>query len=186
MAYKIVVFGSGSVGKSALSIQFVQNIFIDKYDPTVEDNYQIYPHIDGEQCCLEILDTAGTESFSTSSRLHTKNGDGFLLVYSITSPNTLQDLIEIKDQIDQIKESSDFSIVLVGNKSDLANQREVTHKQGVKMSQKFDCPFFECSAKMGSNVEKAFHKLVREIKQKRIHTKPNVEKKRIKSKCTLL
>lgn len=61
--YKIVVLGSGGVGKSALTVQFVQGIFVEKYDPTIEDSYRKQVEVDGQQCMLEILDTAGTVSF---------------------------------------------------------------------------------------------------------------------------
>nr|XP_005897471.1 PREDICTED: ras-related protein Rap-1b-like isoform X2 [Bos mutus] len=58
--YKLVVLGSGGVGKSALTIQFVQGIFVEKYDPTIEDSYRKQVEVDAQQCMLEILDTAGT------------------------------------------------------------------------------------------------------------------------------
>lgn len=71
--YKIVVLGSGGVGKSALTVQFVQGIFVEKYDPTIEDSYRKQVEVDGQQCMLEILDTAGTVSFvhrsATSSHI---------------------------------------------------------------------------------------------------------------------
>nr|CAD7597844.1 unnamed protein product [Timema genevievae] len=60
--YKIVVLGSGGVGKSALTVQFVQGIFVEKYDPTIEDSYRKQVEVDGQQCMLEILDTAGTDT----------------------------------------------------------------------------------------------------------------------------
>ena len=60
--YKIVVLGSGGVGKSALTVQFVQGIFVEKYDPTIEDSYRKQVEVDGQKCMLEILDTAGTVS----------------------------------------------------------------------------------------------------------------------------
>lgn len=60
--YKLVVLGSGGVGKSALTVQFVQGVFVEKYDPTIEDSYRKQVEVDGQQCMLEILDTAGTVS----------------------------------------------------------------------------------------------------------------------------
>lgn len=65
--YKIVVLGSGGVGKSALTVQFVQGIFVEKYDPTIEDSYRKQVEVDGQQCMLEILDTAGTVCFTHNS-----------------------------------------------------------------------------------------------------------------------
>ena len=85
--YKIVVLGSGGVGKSALTVQFVQNIFVEKYDPTIEDSYRKQVEVEGTQvlliyydsfsyyciqCMLEILDTAGTEQFTAMRDLYMK------------------------------------------------------------------------------------------------------------------
>ena len=67
--YKIVVLGSGGVGKSALTVQFVQGIFVEKYDPTIEDSYRKQVEVDGQQCMLEILDTAGTVSLKAYHHL---------------------------------------------------------------------------------------------------------------------
>ena len=55
--YKIVMLGSGGVGKSALTMQFVQGIFVEKYDPTIEDSYRKHVEVDNMQCVLDILDT---------------------------------------------------------------------------------------------------------------------------------
>lgn len=71
--YKIVVLGSGGVGKSALTVQFVQGIFVEKYDPTIEDSYRKQVEVDGQQCMLEILDTAGTVSITPAIALHMKS-----------------------------------------------------------------------------------------------------------------
>ena len=67
--YKIVVLGSGGVGKSALTVQFVQGIFVEKYDPTIEDVYLKSIEINGHRFTLEITDTAGTVSFLLLGRV---------------------------------------------------------------------------------------------------------------------
>ncbi|RCN30705.1 Ras family protein, partial [Ancylostoma caninum] len=72
--FKVVVLGSGGVGKSALTVQFVSSTFIEKYDPTIEDFYRKEIEVDGQPCVLEILDTAGTEQFSSMRDLYIKNG----------------------------------------------------------------------------------------------------------------
>lgn len=67
--------------------------------------------VDGQQCMLEILDTAGTEQFTAMRDLYMKNGQGFLLVFSITSMATLNDLHELREQILRVKDSENVRII---------------------------------------------------------------------------
>ena len=83
--YRIVVVGGGGVGKSAITIQFIQNYFINEYDPTIEDSYRKQVCIDGETCMLDILDTAGQDEYSAMRDQYMRTGQGFLLIYAITS-----------------------------------------------------------------------------------------------------
>jgi len=146
--YKIVVLGSGGVGKSALTVQFVQGIFVEKYDPTIEDSYRKQVEVDGQQCMLEILDTAGTEQFTAMRDLYMKNGQGFVLVYSITAQSTFNDLQDLREQILRVKDTDDVPMVLVGNKCDLEDERVVGKDQGLNLARQFNnCSFMETSAK---------------------------------------
>ncbi|KAF4637020.1 hypothetical protein G7Y89_g1062 [Cudoniella acicularis] len=121
--FNIVVLGAGGVGKSCLTAQFVQNVWIESYDPTIEDSYRKHIDVDGRQCMLEILDTAGTEQFTAMRELYMKTGQGFLLVFSITSQSSLYELAELREQIIRIKDDPNVPIVIVGNKSDLEDDR---------------------------------------------------------------
>jgi small GTP-binding protein len=67
--YKLVVVGGGGVGKSALTIQFIQSHFVDEYDPTIEDSYRKQCVIDDEVALLDVLDTAGQEEYGCASSL---------------------------------------------------------------------------------------------------------------------
>ncbi|KAJ9574900.1 hypothetical protein L9F63_007919, partial [Diploptera punctata] len=164
--YKIVVLGSGGVGKSALTVQFVQGIFVEKYDPTIEDSYRKQVEVDGQQCMLEILDTAGTEQFTAMRDLYMKNGQGFVLVYSITAQSTFNDLQDLREQILRVKDTEDVPMVLVGNKCDLEDERVVGKDQGVNLARQFNCAFMETSAKAKINVNDIFYDLVRQINKK--------------------
>jgi len=135
--FKVVVLGSGGVGKSALTVQFVQNVFVEKYDPTIEDSYRKNLEIDNESYLLEILDTAGTEQFSSMRDLYMKNGQGFVLVYSIVSQSSFQDLGDIRDNIVRIKDSEEFPHILVANKSDLENDRVISTAEGEDLAKKW-------------------------------------------------
>ncbi|XP_074644412.1 ras-related protein Rap1 [Tubulanus polymorphus] len=181
--YKLVVLGSGGVGKSALTVQFVQGIFVEKYDPTIEDSYRKQVEIDGVQCMLEILDTAGTEQFTAMRDLYMKNGQGFLLVYSITAQSTFNDLHDLREQILRVKDTEDVPMILVGNKCDLEDERVVGKDQGINLARQFMCAFMETSAKSKINVNEIFNDLVRQINKKN----PEKERKPTKkSKCSIL
>eukprot|EP00042_Codosiga_hollandica_P034207 m.238259 g.238259 ORF g.238259 m.238259 type:complete len:185 (+) comp54350_c1_seq8:110-664(+) len=181
--YKLVVLGSGGVGKSALTVQYVQNIFVEKYDPTIEDSYRKQVEVDGQQCMLEILDTAGTEQFTAMRDLYMKNGQGFILVYSITSAATFNDLKDLREQILRVKDVDSVPMVLVGNKCDLEDDRKVTKGHGNELANTFHANFFEASAKSKINVDAVFSDVVRQINK----MNPQQSKRKAKSGgCSML
>ncbi|KAF2200771.1 ras-domain-containing protein [Delitschia confertaspora ATCC 74209] len=183
--YHIVVLGSGGVGKSCLTAQFVQNVWIESYDPTIEDSYRKAIEVDGRHVILEILDTAGTEQFTAMRyplsrlpnlsakslalihpprELYMKTGQGFLLVFSITSMSSLYELAELREQIRRIKEEDNVPMVLVGNKSDLEEDRAVPRARAFKISQDWgSVPYYETSARRRANVDEVFVDLCRQI-----------------------
>eukprot|EP01098_Paradermamoeba_levis_P009365 TRINITY_DN3893_c0_g4_i1.p1 TRINITY_DN3893_c0_g4~~TRINITY_DN3893_c0_g4_i1.p1 ORF type:complete len:188 (-),score=40.13 TRINITY_DN3893_c0_g4_i1:166-729(-) len=185
LEYKLAVLGAGSVGKSALTVQFVQGIFVEKYDPTIEDSYRKNAEIDGNQYCLEILDTAGTEQFTAMKDLYYKSGQGFLMVYSITSMSTLRELQPIYDQIMMVKDGQPPMLV-VGNKCDLAEQRQVSTEEGQALAKSFNCGFVEVSAKCGINVKESFYELVRMANQCYGLKLKEVKHQKKKGGCTVL
>ncbi|GKZ22992.1 Ras-protein rsr1 [Aspergillus brasiliensis] len=147
--------------------QFVQNVWIESYDPTIEDSYRKQIDVDGRQCILEILDTAGTEQFTAMRELYMKQGQGFLLVFSITSMSSLNELSELREQIIRIKEDEKVPIVIVGNKSDLEEDRAVPRARAFALSQTWgNAPYYETSARRRANVNEVFIDLCRQIIRK--------------------
>ncbi|XP_022288484.1 ras-related protein Rap-2c-like [Crassostrea virginica] len=178
--YKVVVLGSGGVGKSALTVKFVSGTFMEKYDPTIEDFYRKEIEVDSAPSVLEILDTAGTEQFASMRDLYIKNGQGFVIVYSITSLQTFQDIKTMKEQIIRVKGIENIPMILVGNKADLEHQREVPRTEGETLGQMWGCPFLETSAKITQNVNEIFIEIVREM-----NTSPVKEKGKC-CRCVIL
>ena len=134
---------------------------------------------------LEILDTAGTEQFTAMRDLYMKNGQGFVLVYSIIANGTFTDIEDMHQQIVRVKDSEDVPMILVGNKCDLDDQRVITTQQGEELAARFGgstgcCLFLEVSAKMCIRINEIFTKLVHLINQK------SGPKKASHKKCSLL
>eukprot|EP00762_Andalucia_godoyi_P008127 ANDGO_02188.mRNA.1 Ras-like protein rasG len=185
--YKIVVVGSGGVGKSALTIQLIQNYFIEEYDPTIEDSYRKQATIDNETCLLDILDTAGQEEYSALRDQYMRSGQGFLLVYSITEKKSFEEIATFREQILRVKDADDVPMVLVGNKADLENDRQVATQAGKNQARLYNSPFFETSAKDRMNVEEAFYELVRQIRADRARKEGTAKpQKKKKGGCELL
>ncbi|KYO41552.1 hypothetical protein Y1Q_0006325 [Alligator mississippiensis] len=102
----------GGVGKSALTIQLIQNHFVDEYDPTIEDSYRKQVVIDGETCLLDILDTAGQEEYSAMRDQYMRTGEGFLCVFAINNTKSFEDIHQYREQIKRVKDSDDVPMVL--------------------------------------------------------------------------
>ncbi|KAH8131544.1 ras-GTPase RSR1 [Trichoderma asperelloides] len=167
----VVVLGAGGVGKSCLTAQFVHNEWIESYDPTIEDSYRTQVQVDGRQVILEILDTAGTEQFAVAMRdLYMKTGQGFLLVFSITSPSSLSELENLREEIIRIKDEENVPMVIVGNKADLEEGRVIPRAKGFAVSQKWGAPYYEASARTRTNVDEVFIDLCRQMLRKEDET----------------
>ncbi|KAF7233739.1 hypothetical protein EG68_08397, partial [Paragonimus skrjabini miyazakii] len=126
--------------------------------------------VNGVRHTLEILDTAGTEQFSSLRDLYIKNGQCFLVVYSLISRQTFSDIRTMRDNILRIKGLSVNSaktvpIVLVGNKADLAleGRREVQPEEAEALAVQWCCPHLETSARDDSGVNEAFIEVVKQM-----------------------
>lgn len=161
--FHFVVVGSGGVGKSAITIRFVNRLFEAKYDPTIEDRYQKIVDYQGIPCVLEILDTAGQDTFSAMRELYMKKGEGFVLVYSISSRTSFEDLYSIRENILRHKNNKPVPMIIVGNKCDLIKKRKIDTREGKDLSKEFGCPFIETSAKTNLNIPEIFNSLIDQI-----------------------
>lgn len=114
--YRLVVLGDGGVGKSALTLQYVQHNFIDYHDPTIEDAYQQRTVIDNEPCLLDILDTAGQVEFTAMREQYMRGGEGFIICYSITDRHSFVEAEEYRNLILKVSFPYDYMVHRNGNK----------------------------------------------------------------------
>ncbi|XP_035121778.1 ras-related protein R-Ras2 isoform X2 [Callithrix jacchus] len=191
--YRLVVVGGGGVGKSALTIQFIQSYFVTDYDPTIEDSYTKQCVIDDRAARLDkiknyistctkyvfggsdhnsdffleftVLDTAGQEEFGAMREQYMRTGEGFLLVFSVTDRGSFEEIYKFQRQILRVKDRDEFPMILIGNKADLDHQRQVTQEEGQQLARQLKVTYMEASAKIRMNVDQAFHELVRVIRK---------------------
>ena len=104
---------AGGVGKSALTIQLIQNHFVDEYYPTIEDSYRKQVVIDGETCLLDILDTAGQEEYSAMRDQYMRTGEGFLLVFAVNNAKSFEDISAYREQIKRVKDAEEVRVLTV-------------------------------------------------------------------------
>lgn len=162
---KLVLVGVGGVGKSAITITYVSNIWVPEYDPTIEDSHRKQVSIDDQVSMLDILDTAGQEEYSSMQDQWFRTGQGFLCVYSITSKKSFDELTSLRNKILRIKDAKEIPMVICGNKCDLEDERAVSKEECEELGQTLGCPVFETSAKNHLNVDEAFAALVREVRK---------------------
>ncbi|KAL7860802.1 hypothetical protein AOLI_G00171510 [Acnodon oligacanthus] len=163
--YKLVVVGGGGVGKSALTIQFIQSYFVSDYDPTIEDSYTKICTVDGKETRLDILDTAGQEEFGAMREQYMRSGEGFLLVFALNDGGSYNEIQKFHTQILRVKDRDDFPMVLVGNKSDLDQHRVITREEAMAFARENRIHYMESSAKNRHNVDEAFLEVVRAIRK---------------------
>ncbi len=121
--------------------------------------------IDEEVALLDVLDTAGQEEYSAMREQYMRTGEGFLLVYSITSRSSFEEIVTFQQQILRVKDKDYFPVIVVANKCDLEQDRQVSQQEGRDLAKQFGCRFIEASAKQRINVDEAFYNLVREIRR---------------------
>eukprot|EP01107_Rhizomastix_libera_P010417 TRINITY_DN26975_c0_g1_i1.p1 TRINITY_DN26975_c0_g1~~TRINITY_DN26975_c0_g1_i1.p1 ORF type:complete len:292 (+),score=35.79 TRINITY_DN26975_c0_g1_i1:15-890(+) len=173
--YKIGVFGLGGVGKSSIVIQFVQNIFIEEYDPTLDEDFRKQCDIDGELCMLTILDSYSFDNEFTALRdQYIRNSEGYMIVYSIASRFTFEECEAVYEQFLRVRDVSSVPVVVCGNKSDLEAERQVTTQEGRQFATSKGADFFETSAKLRINIEESFFECVRLTESSRLPKFQNI------------
>ncbi|XP_053570980.1 ras-related protein Rab-10 isoform X1 [Bombina bombina] len=185
---KLVMTGDSDVGKTCIVTRFTDNT-VPSYISTVGIDFKTKTiHIDGNTLKLQIWDTAGQERFHTLSVSYFRGAQGFVLVYDITNLNSFRNIAVWMKDI-QMKAGEDVEVVLLGNKCDKEDEREVSKEKGEKLAWEFGIPFFETSAKENINIENAFLILAEAIYAKRSsllrnHNVVSLKERKKKSECT--
>ncbi|XP_046805715.1 GTP-binding protein Di-Ras2 [Lucilia cuprina] len=161
--YRVVVFGAGGVGKSSLVLRFIKGTFRESYIPTIEDTYRQVISCNKNICTLQITDTTGSHQFPAMQRLSITKGHAFILVYSVCSKQSLEELKPIWNLIKELKGQDivNIPVMLVGNKCDESDElRTVSEMEGKAQAASWNISFMETSAKTNHNVTELFQELL--------------------------
>uniref|UniRef100_A0A1B6EJU7 GTP-binding protein Rheb n=1 Tax=Cuerna arida TaxID=1464854 RepID=A0A1B6EJU7_9HEMI len=170
---KIAIMGYRSVGKSSLSIQFVDGQFVDSYDPTIENTFIKTTRVRSQEYDLKLVDTAGQDEYSIFPAQYSMDIHGYVLVYSITSSKSFEVVQIIYEKLLDMTGKIHVPIVLVGNKTDLHMERMISSDEGRKLAESWKAAFIEASAKQNevcspfrsSSVADIFHTMLLEIEK---------------------
>ena len=166
MMIKVILIGDSAVGKTNIMNKYLTGQFNENSKATVgvEFGSKLF-NIDGHNIKAQIWDTAGQEKYKAITGAYYKGSKGAFVVYDITRKDTF---ISTDKWINDLKTGADpkINIILIGNKTDLEDKREVLKEQGEEKAKSFGCAFFETSALNGNNIDKGFELMVSEVFKK--------------------
>ncbi|KAG8737529.1 Ras GTPase ras2 [Ceratobasidium sp. 414] len=179
--WRVTALGDGAVGKTSIAVQFTLHSFTGlrshyrrRVSEADDGRWQASPLDPGtgrliqlatnSVCHIEIVDTAGQEEYSTLREQWVREGQGFILVYSITDRRSFERMENFRQALLRAKSRSPPLFVLVGNKCDQTYERQVMKHEGESLAQEWGCDFFETSARTGHNIDKLFQNVVRSLR----------------------
>ena len=155
--FRYIIVGDMAVGKSCLLLQFTDHKFRHQHELTIGVEFGGKTiEVKNKNIKIQIWDTAGQEAFQAITRTYYKGAIGALLVYDITKRDTFD---HINKWINEVKNngSKDIVCMLIGNKKDLEEERQVKYEEGKEIADKNNMLFLETSAKTSENVQECFY-----------------------------
>ncbi|XP_020564624.1 ras-related protein Rab-6A isoform X1 [Oryzias latipes] len=157
--FKLVFLGEQSVGKTSLITRFMYDSFDNTYQATIGiDFLSKTMYLEDRTIRLQLWDTAGQERFRSLIPSYIRDSAAAVVVYDITNVNSFQQTTKWIDDV-RTERGSDVIIMLVGNKTDLADKRQVSIEEGERKAKELNVMFIETSAKAGYNVKQLFRRV---------------------------
>ncbi|XP_026183956.1 ras-related protein Rab-6A isoform X1 [Mastacembelus armatus] len=157
--FKLVFLGEQSVGKTSLITRFMYDSFDNTYQATIGiDFLSKTMYLEDRTIRLQLWDTAGQERFRSLIPSYIRDSAAAVVVYDITNVNSFQQTTKWIDDV-RTERGSDVIIMLVGNKTDLADKRQITTEEGEQRAKEMNVLFIETSAKTGYNVKQLFRRV---------------------------
>ena len=178
--FKIILIGSSGVGKSSLLQRYIQKVFNESYASTIGVDFFMKSINIGEKSIkLQLWDTAGTEKFRSITTGYYRGADAAFVVFDLSSKNSYNAVGDwIENYYKYKNPDSEKNVVLIGNKVDLVDKREVTKEEAENYVKANNIFYFETSAKEGDNVEECFNFIAKKLLEQFENKKDNEEDKK--------
>ncbi|KAI8376764.1 rab protein 6 [Choanephora cucurbitarum] len=161
--YKLVFLGEQSVGKTSLITRFMYDTFDSTYQATIGiDFLSKTMYLEDKTVRLQLWDTAGQERFRSLIPSYIRDSSVAVIVYDISSKDSFLNTTKWIDDV-RAERGNEAIVVLVGNKTDLNEKREVTTEEGEKKAKELNVMFIETSAKAGHNVKTLFRRIAQAL-----------------------
>jgi len=171
--FKLLLIGDSGVGKTCVLFRFSEDAFNSTFISTIGIDFKIRTiELDGKRIKLQIWDTAGQERFRTITTAYYRGAMGILLIYDVTDEKSFNNIRSWHANIEQ-HASEGVNKILIGNKSDWNEKRQISQEQGRALADELGIRFMETSAKVNEGVEDAFFTLARDIKTRLIDSNPD-------------
>ena len=181
---QIILVGESGVGKTSLIRRYANNLFNENHLQTLGiEFYNREEKINDQIILIKIWDTAGQEIFHSLTKNFYRKADGIIIVYDITDHNSFE---RVQDWVKSIYDNSDtykeVQMIIVGNKIDLEEERQVSKDEGIKLGKYFDIDLFEASAKNDNGVRNFMIKIIKDILNNKVNKRDTINIKNYKSK----
>eukprot|EP00761_Pharyngomonas_kirbyi_P002745 gb/GECH01002749.1/.p1 GENE.gb/GECH01002749.1/~~gb/GECH01002749.1/.p1 ORF type:complete len:202 (+),score=70.48 gb/GECH01002749.1/:1-606(+) len=163
--FKVLLMGDSSVGKTSIALRLTDDAFAESFVPTIGVDFKMYKlSIDSKTIKMHVWDTAGQEKFRNISSAYYRGAHGAVLIFDLTQLRTLENIRFWFEEVQKHSSGKEnggngLQIILVGNKSDLGEQRDVQYEHAKEFAESLGIEYLEVSAKTGDQIPEAFAKL---------------------------
>lgn len=164
--FKLLLIGNSGVGKSCMLMRYAENTFTSNFYNTIGVDFKIKTiNLDNKSIKLQIWDTAGQDRFRTITCSYYRGAHGIIVVYDITDRESFENVKTWMQEIEKYAQEN-VNRLLVGNKCDMGDKRQVSFEEGLELAKSYRINFIETSAKTANNIDQSFKDIAKSVMER--------------------